>query len=118
MGVIPVADHQLPEELIELIAERFRAIGEPIRLRILEQLRNEPKTVQQLVGALGTTQQNVSKHLGVLRGLGIVNRRKEGLYAFYAIQDQSLLRVCDEVCGSLKAQIAELNHLIGEDLPA
>ena len=98
-----MADHQLPEELIELIAERFRAIGEPIRLRILEQLRNEPKTVQQLVGALGTTQQNVSKHLGVLRGLGIVSRRKDGLYAYYAIQDESLLRVCDEVCGSLKA---------------
>lgn len=109
---------QLPDELIELIAERFRAIGEPVRIRILEQLRGEAKTVQQLVAALGTSQQNVSKHLNVLRGLGIVSRTKQGMYAYYAIQDQSLLRVCDEVCGSLRQQINELHRLIGEDVSA
>ncbi len=113
-----MSEIHLPEELVEMIAERFRAIGDPLRIRILEQLRTEPRTVQQLVAALGTSQQNVSKHLGVLRNLGIVTRRKDGQFAYYAIQDESLLRVCDEVCGSLKRQIAELNRLIGEGIPS
>lgn len=106
----------LPDELIELISERFRAIGEPLRIKILEQLRDEPRSVQDLVAALGTSQQNVSKHLGVLRGLGIVSRQRVGSYAYYTIQDQSLLRVCDEVCGSLRERIEGLNKAINEEV--
>lgn len=106
----------LPDELIELIAERFRAIGEPLRIRILEQLRDEPRSVQDLVSALGTSQQNISKHLGVLRGLGIVTRRKVGTYAYYAIEDESLLRLCDEVCGTLRQRIDGLHKLVNEGI--
>lgn len=113
-----MSSQALPDELIEMLAGRFRAIGEPVRIRILEQLRDHPKTVQELVETLGTSQQNVSKHLGVLRNLGILSRRKEGQYAYYAIQDESLLRVCDEICGSLKRQIADLHRLIEEGIPS
>lgn len=107
-------DHPLPDALVELVAQRFRALGEPSRIRILEQLRVADRTVQELADALGFTQQNVSKHLGVLHALGIVARRKQGSFSRYSIEDQSVLRMCDEVCGTLQRQIAELHELIGE----
>ncbi len=106
--------HPLPDTLVDLIAQRFRALGEPSRIRILEYLRDAPRTVQELADALGFTQQNVSKHLGLLLSLGIVSRRKEGGYSHYSIEDESVLRMCDEVCGTLQRQIAELHELIGE----
>ena len=70
--------HPLPEPLVELIAQRFRVIGEPMRIRLLDALRDGPLTVNELTEALGATQQNVSKHLGVLAQAGIVAREKHG----------------------------------------
>lgn len=104
----------LPDTLVELIAQRFRALGEPSRIRILERLRTSARTVQRLSEELGYTQQNVSKHLGLLLSLGIVSRRKDGGFSYYAIADQSVLRMCDEVCGTLQRQVAELHELIGQ----
>jgi DNA-binding transcriptional ArsR family regulator len=104
----------LPDTLVDLIAQRFRALGEPSRIRILERLRDRDHTVQELAEQLGCTQQNISKHLGLLHSLGIVARRKAGGFSYYAIGDESVLRLCDEVCGTLQRQIAELHELIGE----
>lgn len=104
--------HPLPDTLVELIAQRFRALGEPNRIRILERLRTSPRTVQELADELGSTQQNVSKHLGLLLSLGIVSRRKEGGYSYYAIEDESVLRMCDDVCGAVQRNVAELHQLI------
>ncbi len=70
--------------------------------------------MQELAGDLGFTQQNVSKHLGLLLSVGIVSRRKEGVFSHYAIGDESVLRMCDEICGTLQRQVAELHELIGE----
>jgi DNA-binding transcriptional ArsR family regulator len=109
--------HPLPDTLVDLIAQRFRALGEPSRIRILECLRVSPHTVHELAERLGFTQQNVSKHLGLLHSLGIVTRRKEGGYSYYAIGDHSVIRMCDEVCGTLQRQVAELHELIGEGQP-
>lgn len=102
----------LPEALVELIAERFKVLSEPIRIRILEQLRGGPRTVQELVEAVGSSQQNVSKHLGLMRSLGIVVRHKEGSYARYEIGDETVLAMCDQVCGALQRRVAELHRLI------
>lgn len=104
----------LPDTLVELIAQRFRALGEPSRIRILECLRGSDHSVQELAERLGFTQQNVSKHLGLLHSLGIVTRRKDGGFSYYSIEDESVLRMCDEVCGTLQRQIAELHELVGE----
>jgi DNA-binding transcriptional ArsR family regulator len=104
----------LPDPLVELIAQRFRVIGEPMRIQILDRLRLGEATVQDLTAALGATQQNVSKHLGVLHQAGIVARRKDGIHAWYSIADESVFRLCEEVCGSLQRQLEELRGLIGE----
>jgi DNA-binding transcriptional ArsR family regulator len=106
--------HPLPEPLVELIAERFRVIGEPIRIRILERLREGEASVGELTDALGATQQNVSRHLAVLHAAGIVSRRKQGTRVIYAIADETVFALCEAVCGSLQQSVAELAQLLGE----
>ena len=80
----------IPIELAEIIAERLRVIGDPNRIRILDQLREGEVSVTELTRRLGTSQQNVSKHLGVLHGAGIVSRRKEGTSSLYSVADQGV----------------------------
>lgn len=103
------APHPLPEPLIELIAQRFRVIGEPMRIRLLDRLRDGSATVGELADAVAGTQQNVSKHLGVLHQAGIVSRVKEGNAVRYAIGDDTVFALCDLVCGGLREQLAELD---------
>jgi DNA-binding transcriptional ArsR family regulator len=102
----------IPAELAELIAQRLRVIGDPMRIRILDLLREDELSVAAITDALGTSQQNASKHLGVLLQAGIVARRKEGTSALYRIADEGVFTLCEQVCGGLQAQIAELNALI------
>ena len=104
--------HPLPNELVELIAERFRVIGEPMRIKLLDRLREGPATVGELAEALGASQQNVSKHLGVLHAAGIVGRSKEGTFVRYEITDQTVFDLCEQVCGGLSRQLQELDRLL------
>jgi DNA-binding transcriptional ArsR family regulator len=104
--------HPLPGPLVELIAQRFRVIGDPTRIRILDALRDGPLTVNELAEALGTTQQNVSKHLGVLAAANVVGREKEGNRVRCFIADDSIFELCELVCGGLRRQISELDALL------
>jgi DNA-binding transcriptional ArsR family regulator len=106
--------HDIPDELVELIARRFRVIGEPMRIRILNLLRGSELSVGELVERTGASQQNVSKHLGVLLEAGIVARRKQGTQSLYRIVDDTVFRLCDEVCGTLQRQLGELNQILEE----
>jgi DNA-binding transcriptional ArsR family regulator len=105
--------HPLPEPVVELIARRFRVIGEPMRIRLLDRLRDGEATVHDLTLALHTSQQNVSKHLGVLHEAGIVSRRKAANHVYYAIADDSVLALCEQVCGGMQRQLSELSELVG-----
>jgi len=105
--------HPLPDDLVELIAERFRALSEPTRIKLLDRLRASEATVLELTELIGTTQQNVSKHLGVLQRAGIVARRKQGNFAYYRIIDEGVLSLCEAVCGSLQQQVESLRELVG-----
>ena len=99
--------YPLPEPLVELIAERFRVLGEPMRIRILERLRNGETSVQALTEALDTSQQNVSKHLAVLWHAGIVGRRKDGNFAYYRIVDSAVFDVCERVCSAVQRDLEQ-----------
>ncbi len=105
--------HPLPEELAELIAQRFRVLGEPMRIKLLDRLRDGEATVSELHEALGASQQNVSKHLGVLLAAGMVSREKAGTSARYAIADESVFELCEHVCGGLRRQVSELDSVLG-----
>jgi DNA-binding transcriptional ArsR family regulator len=104
--------HPLPAALVDLIAQRFRVIGEPMRIRLLDALRERPMTINELTEALGATQQNVSKHVGVLAQAGIVAREKDGTRVVCSIADESVFELCELVCGGLRQQVSELDALL------
>lgn len=110
---VPVP-HPIPDPLLELIAQRFRVLAEPMRLRLLDRLRDGAASVGELQEACGASQQNVSKHLSVLAGAGMVSRTKDGTRARYEITDESVFALCDLVCGGLRQQLAELDDILQE----
>ena len=112
MASLPPLPHPLPEPLIELVAQRFRVLGEPMRIKLLDRLREGDATVGELQEALGASQQNVSKHLGVLHAAGMVSRTKDGNHTRYSISDPSVFELCDQVCGGVRRQLQELEAIL------
>ncbi|MEO7713858.1 MAG: metalloregulator ArsR/SmtB family transcription factor [Gemmatimonadaceae bacterium] len=102
----------LTPEVLVLVAERFKALAEPARLQILNCLRGGELTVTELVEETEFGQANVSKHLQLLHTLGFVNRRKEGLYVYYALADKSVFQLCDVMCGRLEAEMKARRKLL------
>ena len=87
-------DYLLSEEQLEQVALRFRLLGEPMRLRILQAVCHKSRTVNEVVKAVGATQANVTKHLALLAGAGILARRKEGQSVYYGMKDQLAMKLC------------------------
>src|SRR5262249_17175198 len=104
--------HPLPAPLVELIADRFRFLSEPIRIGLLDALREGEVTVAGCEQATGGTQQNVSKHLGVRLRAGIGAGRKAGNFSVSSIVDEAIFSLCEEVWGNLHRQVAELDALL------
>ena len=102
----------LTPEVLQLIADRFKALAEPARLQLLQCLRGGEMAVGELVEQTGFGQANVSKHLQHLHNLGFVRRRKEGLFVFYAITDKSVFQLCDVMCGRLEAESKARHKLL------
>ena len=102
----------LPDDLVELIARRFRVLGEPMRIKLLDRLREGEATVNELTDALDASQQNVSKHLALLADVGVLGRRKEGTHVYYRIVDESVFALCEAVCGSVQQQLQALSELM------
>jgi DNA-binding transcriptional ArsR family regulator len=97
----------LSDTALELIAARFRALSEPMRLRLLNVLMQGERTVGQLVEASGSGQANVSKHLAVLKDAGMVGTRKEGLSTFCYIADPMVNDLCEMMCCRLREEMEE-----------
>ena len=87
---------------LEQIAARFKLLGEPMRLRILQAVCKEPRSVNGIVAATGSTQANVSKHLALLAAGGVLTRKKEGQCVYYGMKDRLEVKLCELV----RAQLA------------
>ncbi len=102
--------------MAEVIAERFRLLADPTRIRILDALREGDATVGALHDLIGTSQQNVSKHLGLLHRAGVVAREKEGVCVRYRIADETVFALCEGVCGGIERHLGALQSLMGEGI--
>lgn len=102
----------IPDELVELIAGRFHLLAEPTRLRLVDRLRGREASVHALAAELGTSQQNVSKHLMLLADAGMVARRKDGNSVYYRIADPEIIGISDQVCGSVERHLLDLAALV------
>jgi DNA-binding transcriptional ArsR family regulator len=89
-------------EALQLVAVRFRALGEPIRLRILQNLEHGETSVTELTAHVGSTQPNISRHLKVLQDAGLIKRRQVGTSARYSIADEMVFELCEMVCSRLR----------------
>ena len=94
----------LPAEALEIVAQRFRALGDATRLALLQALFDGERTVQELCAMTAVSQPNASKHLALLLEQGLVARRRDGAFTRYRIADASLQPLCHLVCGSLAAR--------------
>jgi DNA-binding transcriptional ArsR family regulator len=108
-----VATKRMGPELLEMVAERFKALSDRARLSLLQELRTGPRTVNELVEATGMGQANVSRHLAQLFANGLVSRERDGVYVRYELADKDVLKLCELVCGRLETELAERRKVIG-----
>lgn len=102
------------EALIEKVARQFRALAEPLRLRILNELAQGERSVNDIRTAVGSTQPNVSRHLQALFEADLVKRRRAGTTIFYAVADPTVFELCRIVCASAERSARrELEALAG-----
>jgi DNA-binding transcriptional ArsR family regulator len=99
-------------EMLELVAQRFRLLADPMRLRILHELQAGELSVGELVERTGASQPNVSKHLTSLRGQQMVMRRQEGNMAYFSIAAPYIFSLCDTVCNSMREEIEQKQSLL------
>ncbi|MDT8367790.1 MAG: metalloregulator ArsR/SmtB family transcription factor [Longimicrobiales bacterium] len=105
---------RLTAEVIELVARRFKALAEPVRLAILAELREGELNVGEIVERTGQSQAGVSKHLRILHDLGFVSRRREGVYVIYSLADADVFTLCDLMCGRIEKETTARERLLGE----
>ncbi len=108
-----MASTPLTPELLEIIAERFKALAEPVRLQVLTALREGEMTVTELADATELGQANLSKHLQLLHTLGFVTRRKDGLFVYYALANGDVFKLCDIMCGRLGVEASKRRRVLG-----
>ncbi len=96
----------LSDEALELIAARFRVLGEPSRLKLIRALEGGELSVSDLIEKTGLTQANASRHLQTLTQAGILGRRRDGTSVIYHIADPGIFQLCKLVCGSLQTLLA------------
>ncbi len=103
----------LSDRVLELVATRFRSLGEPMRLKILRLLEHGEMSVGEIVNHLESSQANVSKHLKVLVGAGVLARRVQGTSAYYSIGDPVIIKICNTICGSLADDLKSQAESLG-----
>ena len=99
-------------EVLELLAARFKALSEPIRLHILNALKHGEHTVSDVIAETDIAQANVSRHLKVLFDLGFVQRRREGAFVYYALSNTRVFQLCDIMCTHLEAESQTRHELL------
>ena len=104
-------DFLIPEAFIVRVADCLKTLGQPVRLRLVEQLSEGGSTPQELSDALGLSQQNVSKHLLSLHRAGFVSRTPEGAHVIYALGDETAVDVLRLTLASVTRQLQELSRL-------
>lgn len=106
------AEEGFPDPLLDLIAERFRLLGEPLRLKLLATLEAGERSVGELVALTGAGQPNVSKHLNALAQGGLVQRRKVGTSIFYTVADPAIFTLCNVVCAGVQDRLQSQARLV------
>jgi len=102
------------DHAFDAVASFFSVMSEPMRLRIMHAICEREKTVSQIVGELGATQTNISRHLNLMHRSGVLSRRKEGNQVHYRAADPAMVEICRSVCDRIAAQLDAKKPLRGD----
>ena len=91
----------LPPAALEHVAQYFRTLSEPTRLRILNVLGSGPLSVGEIAEQVDSSVANVSRHLAQMARHGLVSREHHGTSVYYGIADSTVHELCELVCGSI-----------------
>jgi DNA-binding transcriptional ArsR family regulator len=94
----------LPDEMIEAVAEKFRALSQAPRLRLLECLSDGPLHVNAIADRTGLGRANTSRHLAVLTRAGFLTRTRRGMQVAYGLADDLPKQLSDLVCGRVVSE--------------
>lgn len=86
------------QNLLEKAAGYFSLLSEPSRLRIIQAICHQERSVQDVVEHTGLPQPNVSRHLALLHRAGVLSRKRVGTSVFYKVSDPMLTEFCRMVC--------------------
>jgi DNA-binding transcriptional ArsR family regulator len=95
-----------------LKAEFFRILGHPVRVRILELLREGERTVGDLQGQLGLDSSGTSQHLGALRKQRLLESRRQGTSVYYRVRDPRLFQLLEVARQILSSNLADTQALL------
>ena len=99
------------DDVLELQAEVLRTLAHPRRLAIVHALAVGPRGVGRLAAELGMSQPNVSQHLAVLRGAGLVEAERDGREVRYRLADSDVVVACGLMRGVLQRRLSRLAEL-------
>ena len=99
-------------ELAQFKAEFFKALAHPLRIRILDELRNGEVGVNALGSRLDVEQSSLSQQLAILRSRNLVTARKEGLNVFYSISDPEVFRLLDTAKKIFNRQLVGVRNML------
>ncbi|SRR6266496_2738951 len=105
----------LTSELVGKVVERFKALADETRLRLLMRLKAGECNVTTLTEGLQLGQASVSKHLAVLKQMGLVEVRREGTRAIYRVRDRSVFEMCNLVCDGVVRHLRQEHEALGID---
>jgi DNA-binding transcriptional ArsR family regulator len=102
-----IALDQLPPAALEQVADYFRTLSEPMRLRILNLLGNGEMSVGDIAQQAPSSVANISRHLAQMARNGLIARTSRGNSVYYSIADPTVSALCDLVCGSIARRYDE-----------
>lgn len=103
LAAIKSSEPQAVDGLFEKASAYFALLSEASRLRIIQTICYQERSVQEVVAQTGLPQPNVSRHLSLLHRSGVLSRRREGTSVFYKVSDQTLTDLCRLVCVRMAA---------------
>ncbi len=99
------ADQVDAERVFVSAAELFGVLATPLRLRIINAICDQEKSVGDIMEAVNSTQPNVSQHLKVLYQAGIVAKRRVGNQVYYRVQSERAVQLCRTVCTQIAIEL-------------
>ena len=98
--------------VFKIKADFLKALAHPVRLALIERLKDREASVGQLVSALRVEQSGISKHLAILRLAGILSTRQAGVTVFYSVKDRGIFKVLRPIAEILRKRLRESRDIL------